>query len=275
MGDRSNRLEGTRDLEGAGAAVGAGGAGGATPWSEDELQAFRFAAQTLAALFLNGPETPQGKSLVEALAELDIPEASREWPFVEAETAREPLGELVDGARMHVEEARDAAEEGRPVASTALPRAYSRLVKGPGRLVAPPWGSVYTDRDGVIFGKSTLALRSWMRRNGISMTLDEKVPEDHIGLMLQQALLLAGEKPDLLDEFLRDHLLTWSHHYLGLLRDAATDASAGHLRPMEPMEGAELTAGKFYRGLAVLADLTLEGIREARGIEVAYPKYFR
>ena len=41
MGNRSNRLEGTRDLEGAGAAVGAGGAGGATPWSEDELQAFR------------------------------------------------------------------------------------------------------------------------------------------------------------------------------------------------------------------------------------------
>ena len=27
--------------------------------------------------------------------------------------------------------------------------------------------------------------------------------------------------------------------------------------------------------LAVLADLTLEGIREARGIVVAYPKYFR
>ena len=33
---------------------------------------------------------------------------------------------------------------------------YRRLFVGPGHLPAPPWGSVYTDRECVIFGEATL-----------------------------------------------------------------------------------------------------------------------
>ena len=40
---------------------------------------------------------------------------------------------------------------------------YRRLFVGPGHLPAPPWGSVYTDHECVIFGEATLALRAWMR----------------------------------------------------------------------------------------------------------------
>ncbi len=34
-------------------------------------------------------------------------------------------------------------------------------------LPAPPWGSVWLDKENVLFGDSTLALREWMRANGI------------------------------------------------------------------------------------------------------------
>ena len=61
---------------------------------------------------------------------------------------------------------------------------YRRLFVGPAPKPAPPWGSVYTDRECVVFGESTLALRAWMRAQGIARLVDDKTPEDHIGLML-------------------------------------------------------------------------------------------
>ena len=72
---------------------------------------------------------------------------------------------------------------------------YRRPFVGPGRFPAPPWGSVYTARECVIFGESTLALRAWMRRAGINRTTDERTPEDHIGLMLAMLAFLATTHP--------------------------------------------------------------------------------
>lgn len=99
---------------------------------------------------------------------------------------------------------------------------YRRLFVGPGHLPAPPWGSVYTDRECVIFGEATFALRAWMRACGIERATDERTPEDHIGLMLALLSFLAVERPELVDDFLRDHLLTWAPHYLDALEEAAT-----------------------------------------------------
>lgn len=137
----------------------------------------------------------------------------------------------------------------------SLCREYDRLFKGPNLLQAPPWGSVYTDRDGVVFGESTLALRSWMRGEGIERSEEDNQPDDHFGKMLMLLSWLAENRKDLVVPFLKEHLLTWSHHYLVQLYAAA-----------------EMD---FFKALARIADASLEGMRAALKIDVEYPHYFR
>ena len=67
---------------------------------------------------------------------------------------------------------------------------YQALFIGPNALPAPPWGSVYLDKEAVIFGSSLLELRNFMRQHGISLQLAQKEPEDHFGLMMMMALLV-------------------------------------------------------------------------------------
>ncbi|GHK51847.1 hypothetical protein KPZU09_15830 [Klebsiella pneumoniae] len=69
-------------------------------------------------------------------------------------------------------------------AEETLPEAAARLFIGPWALPAPPRGSVWLDKESVLFGDSTLALRQWMRENGIALEADGNEPEDHFGTVL-------------------------------------------------------------------------------------------
>lgn len=217
--------------------------------------------------------------MIQAFADVDPVQAATEWPFVcpeHLERARHALGLLATGAGQEVAgqdlrlvgaskpngaggrsgagKSAGTDEGSRP---SSLVTAYRQLFVGPNHLVAPPWGSVYTDRDCVVFGASTLELRAWMRENGIHMDTGASEPEDHLGLLLQQMAFLAANKPHLLDDFLRLHVLTWSHHYLEELAEAAAGIAG------------------FYEGLALLTDLTLENLREKRNLNVKYPRFYR
>lgn len=133
-------------------------------------------------------------------------------------------------------------------AQESLADAYQRLFVGPYALPAPPWGSVYLDKESVVFGDSTLALRQWMRENGIEPHLTQAEPEDHIGLLLMMSAWLAENSPALLNEFLTMHLLAWSGRYLELLRQKADHP--------------------FYVGVALLAESTLCGWIQQQGLDV-------
>lgn len=207
-----------------------------------QLEGVAFVGQTLAPLFLNDPAHGALDEELAAMAALDVDAAAKEWPFVGAEAAHEALSLMKQGL-----------EEG-PHAE-ALVWEYRRLFVGPAKMPCPPWGSVYIDRDCVVFGESTLALRAWMRKTGIKRLGDEKTPEDHIGLMLALMAWIAQEKPELLKEFLINHLLPWSSHYLEQLDEAAQHP--------------------FYKGLAQIAKASLEGMQDAFGLEVSYPRFFR
>lgn len=207
-----------------------------------ELEAIAFAGSALAPFFLNDPRTGEAADAFAALAELDVEAAAAEWPFVDADNAADALGSMVQGLAAGAD-------------NEALVWEYRRLFVGPGHLPAAPWGSVYTDRDAVVFGASTLALRAWMAANGIRRITDERTPDDHIGLMLAQLAFLAVERPDLVDGFLRDHFLTWAPHYLEALEVATTHP--------------------FYEGLARLTRLTLAGMEKARGLSVVTPRFYR
>jgi len=137
----------------------------------------------------------------------------------------------------------------------ALDEEFQRLFIGPSAKVAPPWGSVYLDRDCVVFGVSCLQLRAWMRANGVQSLYPEKEPEDHIGRMLVLMATLADERPELLGDFLSAHLLTWSGHFLDVLEAGTDDA--------------------FFRGLALLTRTTLDDISELLELQVPVLKFYR
>ena len=206
------------------------------------MAAVALIGASLAPFFLNDPRTGDAADAFAALAELDAEAAAAEWPFVEEAEARASLAAMVRGLAAGAD-------------NEELVWEYRRLFVGPGHLPAPPWGSVYTDRECVVFGEATLALRAWMRRIGVARTTDERTPEDHIGLMLALLAYLAEERPELTDEYLRDHLLTWAPHYLEALEEAADHP--------------------FYQGLAALTRSTLLGLQEARGLEVVTPRFYR
>lgn len=210
----------------------------------EPVDAIVFAGASLAPFFLNDPRTGDAADAFAALAELDVAAAAAQWPFAGDEVA------AVEGALAAMKEGLAAGADHDDVVWE-----YRRLFVGPGHLPAPPWGSVYTDRECVVFGESTLALRAWMRTVGVERLADERTPEDHIGLMLALLSFLAAERPELVDDYLRDHLLTWAPHYLEALEEAAEQP--------------------FYVGLARLTRLTLVGLQRERGLTVGLPRFYR
>ncbi len=210
----------------------------------EPVDAIVFAGASLAPFFLNDPRTGDAADAFAALAELDVAAAAAQWPFAGDEVA------AVEGALAAMKEGLAAGADHDDVVWE-----YRRLFVGPGHLPAPPWGSVYTDRECVVFGESTLALRAWMRAVGVERLADERTPEDHIGLMLALLSFLAAERPELVDDYLRDHLLTWAPHYLEALEEAAEQP--------------------FYVGLARLTRLTLVGLQRERGLTVELPRFYR
>ncbi|MBX9033437.1 Tat proofreading chaperone DmsD [Gordonibacter massiliensis (ex Traore et al. 2017)] len=206
------------------------------------LEGVVFVGETLGPLFLNDPKTGDAGAAFQALAELDVDAAAVEWPFVDDEEAARDLGLMKEGLAKGAED-------------DDLVWEYRRLFIGPAPKPAPPWGSVYTDRECVVFGQTTLELRAWMREQGIERLVDDKTPEDHIGLMLVLMAWIAGNRPEALDEYLSLHLLTWSSHFLDQLAGVADQP--------------------FYEGLARLAQASLEGIQAQLALDVTYPRFYR
>lgn len=132
---------------------------------------------------------------------------------------------------------------------------YQALFIGPHDLPAPPWGSVYLDRESVIFGDSLLRLRHFLHQEGIEFQTAMEEPEDHIGIMLMLAAYLAENRPELLHDYLREHLLTWAQRYLHLL--------------------AEQQDYPFYQGLALLTAQTLHQWQQTADIEVPPVRFYR
>lgn len=215
------------------------------------LEGVAFLGNTLAPFFLQDPRTGDAGAEFAAVAALDAHAAGAEWPFVGQEEAARCLSMMIEG----LASSRAAGEGGAFAADDDLTWEYRRLFIGPGAKPAPPWGSVYTDRECVVFGATTLELRAWMREHGVARTADEKTPEDHIGLMLALMAWLAQNQPSDLGEFLSLHFLTWAGHFLDELAEAAEHP--------------------FYKGLAYLTKASLDGVRGTLGLDVVEPGFYR
>ena len=100
---------------------------------DEMLDAIAFVGDTLAPFFLEDPKTGGAQASFSAFAALDAGAAAREWPFAETASSAPALREMVEGLAEGVTD--DLVWE------------YRALFVGPGHLAAPPWGSVYTDRE--------------------------------------------------------------------------------------------------------------------------------
>ncbi|HBV76657.1 MULTISPECIES: molecular chaperone TorD family protein [Vibrio] len=101
---------------------------------------------------------------------------------------------------------------------------------------APPWGSVYLDRECVLFGESHTQYKQFLTKAGFEFETKNNDPLDHIGLMLMalSALLDTQENDNAIDsaelqEMLSVHLLPWSHTYLSNVSLALTEPSYSSL----------------------------------------------
>ncbi len=133
---------------------------------------------------------------------------------------------------------------------------YQSLFEGCDNMPAPPWGSVYLDREKVIFGDSTLRLRSFLEQNQIEADTGMREPEDQFGLSLFAAAHLI-EKQQSLDAaavLFTEHLLPWAFHYLDcVIKHAQTDV---------------------YKTLAEISRDWLQSVQQALHIEIKhYPLY--
>ena len=132
---------------------------------------------------------------------------------------------------------------------------YRRLFVGPSHKAAPPWGSVYTDYQEVMFGASTLELRAWMRLRGISQVQCNNMPEDHIGLLIALLDSLLPERLDCALELLQLHLLPWCGHFFGILKRETTHP--------------------LYRALACFCSAYLNNVWRVTQLPVVIPHFYR
>ncbi|WP_213378083.1 Tat proofreading chaperone DmsD, partial [Klebsiella aerogenes] len=160
--------------------------------------AVALSARTLGALFSYAPNSEQNAPLVAAFLDGSW---QPQWPF--------PVSDSL-------------AMEFAASSDEALPQAWQRLFIGPWALPAPPWGSVWLDKESVLFGDSTLALREWMRTSGIALDLERNEPEDHFGtLLLLAAWLCETNQDELFAQLLAWHLLPWSGRFLSVFMENA------------------------------------------------------
>lgn len=135
--------------------------------------------------------------------------------------------DLVEGARLLQDWG--LSVEGTPLAEVAahLDSEYLRLFEGPGTVAAPPWESIYRSEDQILFGPTTLQVRAFYHRWGVSVEHLGSTPDDHIALELEFLLLLEeratqdDEAWAARDRFLKEHLLQWLSPFTSLVEDEA------------------------------------------------------
>ena len=207
--------------------------------NDEFVQAYAAAARLLGTCFAYSPKTPAASNAWSALFAMDVAD---DWPFG---GGRSCGGQGADALAFAARLLRSASDE----SQAARAEEYQRLFVWPGHLQAPPWGSVYMDRDKVLYGCTWVELREWMREHGVASEYDERVPEDQIGRVLVMSAEVALAQRDALPELIGRHIAPWAGHYFDVLGDAAHLAS--------------------YKGIALLAKATLSDVVQLLEIEPA------
>ncbi|MDL2272466.1 molecular chaperone TorD family protein [Desulfovibrio sp. OttesenSCG-928-I05] len=119
---------------------------------------------------------------------------------------------------------------------------HLKLFSGPAP-VAPPWESVWRERQRLLFGEATISVRAAYATWGLSAERAGREPDDHLALelgflawLLQHGLAdttqqeCAGETPHkAIVRFLDEHVLLWADECLGTAARAADSLFYRHV----------------------------------------------
>ncbi len=132
---------------------------------------------------------------------------------------------------------------------------FSVLFEGQGEMSAPPWGSVYQNRENLVMGDSTAAFSCFLDRIGLEFDVGSQ-PMDHFAIMLWSlAYLVEENQVEPVRELLELHLLPWAYRYLELL-----ELNAGHV---------------FYSQLAIFARLYLQELERQMALQPATVRLYK
>lgn len=113
----------------------------------------------------------------------------------------------------------------------------TRLFAGTQTMAAPPWESVYFNKERMIFQKETLQVREWYLHYELQITQLNHEPEDHIGLELDFVAHLLkcameafengnkNQADEILYEtyqFIAEHPIRWIHQWAQQVQETAT-----------------------------------------------------
>lgn len=198
----------------------------------------------LAELFLN----PLDEQMLDTLRQ---PEFVADWP----------LGrDLPD-----VEQGLARMVAALPAANlTDLRQEFYHLFGFLGPADAPPWQSVYLDREHVLMGEETLRLRALFARFGLVVAETERQPEDHLSLQLLFLATLAARTAEQLAagdeagarallegqrECLEENLLRWAERFTEQAEAASESGFYGGLSRLT-LGLLRLDLGELHRLLA-------------------------
>lgn len=180
----------------------------------------------LGALFYSPPQSETARQL---------------WPLLPQITEYFPWPDRLEIAQ-YCQQLHDINPE-------ALEYDFSILFEGQGEMPAPPWGSVYLDKENCLMGASTLRYREFLAGLGLASQSVIREPEDQFGLMLLAWVYLleqdstkqhpskqhaaeehlskqyAEKQPpsEAATTLLTEHLLPWAYRYLEFVKNAQTE----------------------------------------------------
>ena len=99
---------------------------------------------------------------------------------------------------------------------------YARLFVGPFELKAPPYGSLYIDREKRVMGDSTVAVMKLYQEAGLDISEDFRELPDHVAVELEFMYYLIFKEIEALEKFEKETAMrylklqdTFKHEFLG------------------------------------------------------------
>ncbi len=111
-----------------------------------------------------------------------------------------------------------------------LQEQYEKFFTMQEEMLAPPWSSMYLDKESILFGQASKDYCDFVEHCGLGLREGASDPEDHIGLMLMVlGMLIEDEQEQHIKEMVGEYLATWSPFYFARLKEVAGDTAYAQL----------------------------------------------